>query len=161
MQGDKKVIATLNALLTGELTAIDQYFVHAEMYRDWGFGRLYAQTWHEMGEEREHASRLIARILFLGGTPDVAARGKLRIGSKPKAMMENDLALEYEVVGALRAAIAQCEAAQDYVSRELLEDLLDDTEEDHAHWLEQQLQLISMVGEENYLQSQMGEATAS
>ena len=161
MQGDKKVVAALNALLTGELTAIDQYFVHAEMYKDWGFGQLYAKTWHEMGEEREHASRLIARILFLGGTPDVAARGKLRIGTKPRTMMEHDLALEYEVVQALREAIALCETAQDYVSRELLEVLLDDTEEDHARWLEQQLQLIRLVGEENYLQSQMGEGSPS
>lgn len=161
MQGKKNVLAALNALLTGELTAIDQYFVHAEMYKDWGLQRLYEHTWHEMGEEREHASKLVARILFLGGTPDVASRDKLRIGAAPQAMLENDLAVEYEVVTALRAAIALCEKEQDYVSREMLETLLDDTEEDHAHWLEQQLHLIRVVGEQNYLQSQMGGAGAT
>jgi len=156
MQGKKNVVAVLNQLLTGELTAIDQYFVHAEMYRDWGLPRLYEHTWHEMGEERDHASKLVARILFLEGTPDVAARDKLKVGAAPKAMLENDLAVEYEVVAALRGAIALCEKEEDYVSREMLETLLDDTEEDHAHWLEQQLHLIRVVGEENYLQSQMG-----
>jgi bacterioferritin len=161
MKGDKKIIGVLNHLLAGELTAIDQYFVHSEMYLDWGLHRLYERIHHEVDDEREHARRLIARILFLEGTPDLVTRQPIRVGADPEAMLKNDLAVELSVVKALRAAIAECEKAGDYVSREMLEQLLDDTEEDHAHWLEQQLGLIGRVGLQNYLQSQMGEAAAS
>jgi len=161
MKGDKKVIGVLNQLLAGELTAIDQYFIHSEMYRNWGLERLYERIHHEVDDEREHARRLIARILFLEGTPDLATRQPLRVGNDVLQMLNNDLAVELSVVKALRAAIADCEKAQDYVSREILEQLLDDTEEDHAHWLEQQLDLIRMVGLENYVQSQIGGGAGS
>lgn len=158
MKGNAKVIATLNKLLSGELTAVDQYFVHSEMFANWGLHRLHERVAHEMEDERGHCRKLIERILFLDGTPDLATRAALTVGKNVKQMMENDLALEIGVVAALRAAIAECEKAQDYVTREMLEVLLVDTEEDHAHWLEQQLGLIRMVGLENYLQSQMGSA---
>ncbi|MFZ5511744.1 MAG: bacterioferritin [Pseudomonadota bacterium] len=161
MKGDKKVIQLLNKLLTGELTAIDQYFIHSEMYLNWGLQRLHERVHHEMEDEREHARRLIARILFLEGKPDVASRAELAVGADVEQMLANDLALEQRVIGELRAAIADCEKHGDYVSRELLEDLLGDTEEDHAHWLEQQLGLIRMVGLQNYLQSQMGSGSPS
>lgn len=156
MKGDKKVIQLLNRLLTGELTAVDQYLAHSEMYLNWGLGRLHERVHHEMDDEREHSRRLIARILFLEGKPDAASRAPLKVGSDVKQMLENDLALEMGVVKALRDAIAECETLGDYVSHELLEDLLGDTEEDHTHWLEQQLGLIKMVGLQNYIQSQMG-----
>lgn len=161
MKGDKKVIQLLNKLLTGELTAIDQYFIHSEMYLNWGLQRLHERVHHEMEDEREHSRRLIARILFLEGKPDVASRAALAVGADVGQMLANDLALEQGVVGELRAAIADCEKHGDYVSRELLEDLLGDTEEDHAHWLEQQLGLIRMAGLQNYLQSQMGNGSPS
>ncbi|WP_303785123.1 bacterioferritin [Azovibrio restrictus] len=156
MKGDKKIIQRLNQLLAGELTAIDQYFLHAEMYKNFGLHRLFERVHHEMEDEREHARALIARILFLEGTPDLATREPLKIGKDVPAMLENDLAVEYAVVKALKDAIAECEAAKDYVTREILEQMLDDTEQDHAHWLEKQLSLIKLTGLPNYLQSQMG-----
>lgn len=156
MKGDRKVINTLNRLLTGELTAVDQYFIHSEMYKNWGLECLYARVHHEMEDEREHARRLIARVLFLEGKPDAASRQPLTIGGDVKEMITNDLALEGAVVKALREAIAECEKLGDYVTREMLEGLLGDTEEDHTHWLEQQLGLIRMTGLQNYIQSQMG-----
>lgn len=156
MKGDKKIIQRLNQLLAGELTAIDQYFLHAEMYKNFGLHRLFERINHEMEDEREHARALIARILFLEGTPDLATREPLKIGKDVPAMLENDLAMEYSVVKALKDAIAECEAAKDYVTREILEQMLDDTEQDHAHWLEKQLNLIKLTGLPNYLQSQMG-----
>lgn len=160
MRGEQGVVELLNKLLAGELAAHDQYFIHSEMYRNWGLGRLHDRIRHEMDEEREHARHLIARILFLEGTPDLASRAALTVGGNVTDMLQNDLALEMQVVGELRAAIAQCEKYQDYVTREILEKMLDDTEEDHAHWLEQQLGLIKLVGLENYLQSQMGDAAS-
>lgn len=156
MKGDKKIIQRLNQLLAGELTAIDQYFIHAEMYKNFGLNRLFERVNHEMEDEREHARALIARILFLEGTPDLATREALKVGKDVPAMLENDLAVEYSVVKALKDVIAECEAAKDYVTREILEQMLDDTEQDHAHWLEQQLGLIKLTGLQNYLQSQMG-----
>lgn len=161
MKGDKKILQRLNQLLAGELTAIDQYFLHAEMYKNWGLHRLFERVNHEMEDEREHARALIARILFLDGTPDLATREALKIGKDVPSMLENDLAVEYSVVAALKDVIAECEAAKDYVTREILEQMLDDTEQDHAHWLEQQLQLIKLTGLPNYLQSQMGNGSAS
>lgn len=156
MKGDPTVIDTLNALLAGELTAVDQYLAHSRMYHHWGLKQLYERVDHEMAEEREHADRLIRRILFLEGQPDVSRRHPLNIGRDVPQMLRNDLDVELKVVGDLRAAIALCERADDYQTREILEQMLEDTEEDHTHWLEQQLELIQRIGLENYLQSQMG-----
>lgn len=155
MKGDKKIIDILNKLLTGELTAVDQYLIHGEMYADFGFAKLAEKSLHESGHEREHARALIQRILFLEGTPDIAKRDKLKIGKTVPEMLKADLALEYHVVGELKKAISACEAAQDYVTRDMLCVQLDDTEVDHAYWLEQQIRLIDMTGLQNYLQSQM------
>ena len=155
MKGNKEVIDTLNTLLTGELSAADQYFIHSRMYQDWGLGKLYERLKHESEEELEHAAKLVERILFLEGRPDVAARDPLRIGSDVPGMLKNDLTLELEVVAALKEAIALCESNKDYQTREILEELLKDTEEDHTYWLEKQLGLIDKVGLQNYLQSQM------
>ncbi|MDR0716292.1 MAG: bacterioferritin [Azoarcus sp.] len=156
MQGNAKIIERLNDLLAGELTAIDQYFCHAEMYRNWGFTRLFERTNHEMEDEREHSRALIARILFLEGVPNLAKREALKIGQDARSMLKSDLELEYSVIRNLRAVIAECEAAGDYLTREILEKMLDDTEEDHTHWLEKQLHLIEHIGLANYLQSQIG-----
>ncbi|WP_025899205.1 bacterioferritin [Sneathiella glossodoripedis] len=153
MKGNKKVIDTLNALLTHEMSAADQYFIHSRMYQDWGLEELYERLKHEQEEELEHAAQLVERILFLEGNPDVAARAKLNIGKDVPSMMKNDLAYELSVVKELKSAIAICEKEQDYISREILLGLLKDTEEDHTHWLEQQLGLIDKMGLENYIQS--------
>ncbi len=155
MQGDKQVIAHLNDLLAGELTAIDQYFIHSRMYQNWGFSKLYERINHEVQDETSHADALIKRILFLEGTPDLSQREPLAVGASVPEMLKNDLAVEYKVVMALRKVIAYCESVRDYQTREILTVLLDDTEEDHAHWLEKQLGLIETVGLENYLQSQI------
>lgn len=160
MKGDKKIIAQLNSLLAGELTAIDQYFIHAEMYKDWGLNALFERINHEVDDERDHARQLIARILFLEGTPDLTKREPaIKVGKDVPSMLENDLAVEYAVVKHLKEVIADCEKAQDYVTREMLVVMLDDTEEDHAHWLEKQLRLIKLTGLPNYIQSQMGSGT--
>lgn len=161
MKGHPEVIDLLNHLLAGELAARDQYFIHARMYENWGLSRLQERVWHEMHDETEHADWLIRRILFLEGVPRMTAASPLRIGQDVPEMLRNDLAVEYEVVADLKRVIARCEALGDYVTREGLEQMLDDTEEDHAHWLEQQLGLIRMVGLENYLQAQLGGASAS
>lgn len=155
MQGNARVIEQLQKLLGGELAARDQYFIHSRMYDDWGLTKLYERINHEMEEETEHADALIRRILFLEGTPDLASQDPLRIGATVPDMLRNDLEVEYEVSAALKAAIAVCEAEQDYQTREILEVLLRDTEEDHAYWLEKQLGLIDTIGLENYLQSQL------
>ena len=155
MKGNTKIIKLLNDLLAGELTAIDQYFVHSRMYEDWGFNKLYERISHEKDDETGHADLMIRRILFLEGKPNLTKREPLKIGSTVKEMLENDLALEYSVVKSLRAGIALCEQEQDYESRAMLVQQLEDTEEDHTYWLEKQLGLIERVGLENYLQSQM------
>jgi bacterioferritin len=155
MRGSKKVIEVLNTLLTGELSAADQYFVHSRMYQDWGLDKLYERIAHEAQEELQHADGLIQRILFLEGTPNVASRDALRIGNDVPGMLANDLKLELEVVSALKAAIKIAEEEQDYQTREILEVLLKDTEEDHTYWLEKQLGLIERIGLENYLQKQI------
>ncbi|GLQ06935.1 bacterioferritin [Sneathiella chinensis] len=152
MKGNKKIIGLLNALLKGELTAADQYFIHSEMYNDWGLTELYERLHHEFEEELEHAKRLVERILFLEGTPEVGARDPLLIGRDVPSMLENDLTSELSVVAALKSAIQICEAEQDYQTRALLVSLLRDTEEDHTYWLEQQLGLIQKMGLENYIQ---------
>ena len=156
MKGDQEVIETLNGLLTRETSAADQYFIHSRMYQDWGMEKLYERLKHESEEELEHAARLVERILFLEGMPDVASREALKIGKDVSEMMHNDLTYELSVVAGLKQAIAVCEARQDYQTREILEGLLKDTEEDHTYWLEQQLGLIDKVGLQNYIQSQMG-----
>ncbi|SMC24925.1 bacterioferritin [Andreprevotia lacus DSM 23236] len=157
MQGNKLVIDALNMLLAAELTSIDQYFVHSQMYHNWGYHKLYVRIDHERGDEIGHATKLIERILFLNGIPNVAARTALRIGADVPAMLKNDLETEYEVAALLKKTIALAETEQDYVTRSILLQLLDDTEQDHAHWLEQQLGLIAAIGLPNYLQLQAAE----
>jgi len=155
MKGDKKIIEVLNDLLVGELTATDQYLIHGELYADMGLPKLAEHTLHESLHEREHGQAIIQRILFLEGKPDLSKRDELTIGKDVKSMLESDLVLEYKVVKALKKAIEDCEKAHDFVTREMLLTQLDDTEMDHAFWLEKQLKLIKLVGLENYLQSQM------
>ena len=155
MQGDLDVINKLNHLLEGELTAVDQYFIHSRLYEDWGLTKLYDRINHEMQDEQHHADLIIKRILFLNGTPDVSKRSTLNVGSTVKETLENDLQLEYKVGKELKNAIALCEQKQDYQTRDMLKQQLADTEEDHTYWLEQQLRLIKMIGIENYLQSQI------
>lgn len=157
MKGNAKVIQTLNSLLAGELSAMDQYFIHSRMYEDWGLKKLYERIDHEFEDEKGHASKLIERILFLEGTPDMVSRAPINIGKDVPAMLQSDLNLEYKVVTDLRDAIALCETEHDYQSRDMLQSLLEDTENDHTYWLEQQLGLIDKVGLQNYLQSQMGD----
>ena len=156
MKGNEKIIKHLNDLLAGELTAIDQYFIHSRMYEDWGYTKLYERIKHEHEEETEHASRLIERILFLEGTPDLGTRKpEIKVGKNVPKMLKSDLNLEYLVVDHLREVITVCEEEQDFETREILEQLLYDTEMDHAYWLEKQLGLIEHIGLKNYLQSQM------
>ncbi len=161
MKGNPVVIAELNKLLTGELTAADQYFIHSRMYENWGLNALYERIEHERVEELDHAALLIQRILFLEGVPDVASRAALAVGATVPQMLANDLAYELDVVANLKKAIALCEREQDYDSRRILIDLLRDTEEDHTHWLEQQLGLVKAMGLENYLQSKAALGSAS
>lgn len=161
MKGDKKILETLNSLLAGELAAVDQYLIHGEMYADMGFPHLAEKAIHESDHERHHARLLIQRILFLEGKPEMAKRHGLHIGSSVPEMLKSDLAVEYRVAGDLKKAIAACEKAQDYVSRDMLAQQLEDTEMDHAYWLEQQVRLIDLVGLANYQQSQMKPGTAA
>lgn len=155
MKSDKKILEILNGLLAGELSASDQYLIHGEMYSDFGLHHLAEKSLHESEHERQHARALIQRILFLEGSPNLAKRGALTVGSAVPEMLKADLDVEYHVVGELKKAIAACEKAEDYVTRNMLTAQLEDTEMDHAYWLEQQLQLIGLVGLENYQQSQM------
>jgi bacterioferritin len=155
MKGNDQVIAHLNTLLAGELSAIDQYFIHSRMYENWGFSKLYERISHEVQDETNHADALIKRILFLEGTPDLSKRDPLHVGSTVEEMLKNDLALELQVVTHLRKVMAFCESVQDYQTREILQALLKDTEDDHTHWLEQQLGIIERIGLQNYLQSQI------
>lgn len=155
MKGKKKVIDQLQLLLNGELAARDQYFAHSRMYKDWGLNKLYERLNHEMEEETEHADVLVERLLFLEAKPSFSKQDKVNVGKDVPSMLKNDLKVEYSVVKALKTAIKICEDEQDYDSREILIKLLDDTEMDHAYWLEQQLALIDKIGLPNYLQSQM------
>ena len=154
MKGDKAVIDYINELLDGELAARDQYFIHSRMYAEWGFNKLFERLNHEMAEETEHAEQFIRRILMLEGTPTMVPTG-LNIGSDLVSMLKADLNTELEVRDALKKGIRLCEEKQDYVTRDIMVKQLSDTEEDHAHWLEQQLRLIEMMGLENYKQSQL------
>lgn len=156
LSGDKSVIAALNAQLVNELTAINQYFLHARMYRNWGLGKLNAKEYAESIGEMKHADRLIERILMIGGLPNLQDLHKLMIGENTAEMLSCDLRLESTAREHIRGAIRTCEEASDFVSRELLVEILEDTEE-HIDWLETQLELIERVGLANYEQSMMSE----
>ena len=154
MKGHPEVIDYLKDLLRGELAARDQYFIHSRMYAEWGYNKLFERIGHEMEDETGHAEAFIRRILMLGGTPKMVP-AKVNVCSDVVSMLKADLNTEYEVQAALKKGIKLCEDEQDYVTRELMVAQLQDTEEDHAHWLEQQLRLIEVVGLQNYLQSQL------
>lgn len=158
MIGSQKVIDYLNFLLGGELAARDQYFIHSEMYAEWHYGKLYERIHHEMADETMHAQAIIRRILMLSGTPNMTV-DDINIGKTVPEMLQLDLDLEYQVQEHLKTGIAICEEEHDYVTRDILVEQLQDTEEDHAHWLEQQLRLIDMISLPNYLQSQMAEVS--
>ena len=156
MKGDQNIIRLLNAQLTNELTAVNQYFLHARMYRHWGFEKLGKKEYEESIGEMKHADKLIDRILMLDGLPNLQALHKLLIGESTQEMLECDLQLEQAAQVTVKEGIAACEVAADYVSRDLFLLILEDTEE-HIEWLETQLDLIVKIGIQNYLQSQMGE----
>ena len=153
LPGDAEVIRLLNIAIKNELTAINQYFLHSRMLADWGVSELAKKEYEESIDEMKHADRLIKRVLFLGGLPNLQDLGKLKIGESVREILNCDLSLELEAVGLLRGAIAHSEKVADYVSRELFEDILE-SEEEHIDFLQTQLRLIEQMGIENYIQLQ-------
>lgn len=156
MKGDAKVIAILNKVLGNELVAINQYFLHSKMFKDWGLSELAQHEYEESIDEMKHADSLTERILFLEGLPNLQDLGKLRIGENTREIFECDLGLEMDAIPDLRDGIEYCEQVRDFVSRDLLCDILE-SEEEHVDWLETQLGLIEKMGIENYLAEKMSE----
>lgn len=154
MKGDKKVIELLNKVLGNELIAINQYFLHAKIYKDWGLKNLYEHEYHESIDEMKHADLLTERVLFLEGLPNLQDLGALRIGENTREMLEADLALEMDAIPDLKEGILYCEQIGDYISRDLFKHILE-AEEDHVDWLETQLSLIDKMGIENFHQAQI------
>ena len=159
MKGDTKVIELLNAQLKNELTAINQYFPHYRMLKHWGLDKLAAKEYAESIGEMKHADRLMDRIFMLDGLPNLQDLGKLLVGEDTVEILNCDLKSEQGAQATVKEGIAHCESVRDYVSRDLLQDILDDTEE-HIDFLETQIELVTKVGVQNYLQSQMGEAAS-
>ncbi|HRP20199.1 MAG TPA: bacterioferritin [Alicycliphilus sp.] len=157
MQGDAQVISHLQAQLKNELTAINQYFVHYRMLKHWGFDKLAKKEYEESIGEMKHADKLMDRIFMLDGLPNLQDLGKLQIGEDVPEILECDLRAEHGAQATVKEGIAYCESVRDYVSRDLLQDILEDTEE-HIDFLETQIELVDKVGLHNYLQSQMGDA---
>lgn len=155
MKQPEEVVKLLNALLSYELTSIDEYTAHAAIFEDWGYSKLHARIAHEAEDERGHAKMLIDRILFLGGRPDMRTRVEYPIGDTVRAMLETGLQLERDNAKTLKKTIAFCEDNHDFVTRRMLVQILQDTEEDHAYWLRQQLELMDKLGESTYLQAQL------
>jgi bacterioferritin len=158
MKGDASVIDYLNKVLKGELTAVNQYFLHARIFKNWGFHALNEHEYHESIDEMKHADWLIERILFLEGLPNLQSLGALRIGQTTEEIFEADLALEHDAIPLLREAIAHCEKVADYVTRDLLERILA-SEEEHVDWIETQMSLVATLGISTYLQGKVAKSS--